>query len=203
MSDDDRKKREAIYTETRKDLLTRQLSNSEKFDGAILTLSTAALGVSLTFVKDIAPITQEIQDICLLKNSWWLFGFAILSTVVSFLVSQLGINTQLKYAEEYYLNQKEEYLNKVNNSAKITEILNYLAAFFFIAALIFTIMFVSGNLREDFVMAEDKGNKAVPLREGAPIPSMQPAGGEADKKGAPIPNMQPVPSNTNNQQGKK
>jgi len=32
MSDEERKKREELYAETRKDVLTRQLSNSERFD---------------------------------------------------------------------------------------------------------------------------------------------------------------------------
>jgi len=62
MRNEEGKRREEIYAETRKDLLTRQLSNSEKFDGAILTLSTAALGVSLTFIKDIVPLGKA-QDI--------------------------------------------------------------------------------------------------------------------------------------------
>jgi hypothetical protein len=203
MSDEDQKRREEIYAETRKDLLTRQLSNSEKFDGAVLTLSTAALGVSLTFIKDIVPL-NKVQDIYLLKISWWLFGFAILSTMLSFVASQLGISTQLKYAEEYYLNKKNEYLAKTNIPARITDGFNYAAAFFFVVALVFTIVFVSTNLRGDQIMANKKTSKEtnVTLREGAPVPNMQPiTGGGTEKKGAPIPNMQPVPSGGQTQTG--
>ena len=53
-------------------------------------------------------------------------------------------------------------------------------------------------------MAEDKSNKEtkVPLKEGAPIPNMQPVQGSGtDKKGAPIPNMQPVPGGGQTQTG--
>jgi hypothetical protein len=80
------------------------LSNSEKFDNAILTLSTGALAISLAFIKDIVPL-EIAQNLWLLKASWWLFGFSIISTLVSFAASQLGISRQLKYAEEYYLNK--------------------------------------------------------------------------------------------------
>lgn len=203
MNTEDQKRREGLYAETRKDLLTRQLSNSEKFDGAVLTLSTATLGVSLTFIKDIVPL-NKVQDICLLKMSWWLFGLAILSTLFSFLASQLGISTQLKYAEEYYLNSKSEFLNKTNLWAKATDFFNYAAALFFILALIFTIVFVSTNLRGEPNMAEDKSSKEtkVPLTEGAPIPNMRSiqAGG-TEERGAPIPNMQPAPNNGQTQTG--
>ena len=207
MSDDEQKRREELYAETRKDLLNRQLSNSEKFDAAILTLSTAALGVSLTFIKDIVPLAK-VQDICLLKVSWWLFGFAILSTILSFVASQLGIKTQLNYAEEYYLNRKTEFLTKTNIPAKATDFCNYAAAFFFVVALLFTVIFVSTNLRGEPAMAEDKSSKGanvetkVHLKEGAPIPNMQPIkSGEIEKKGAPIPNMQPVPGSGQTQTG--
>lgn len=138
--------RQELYAETRKDLLTRQLSNSERFDGAILTLSTAALGISLTFVKEVVPV-EKAQCLALLVISWWLFGLAIVSTMVSFLASQLGIKRQLHYAEEYYLNNKEEFLTKENNPAKLTEALNYVSGLLFVAAVILTIVFVSTNLR--------------------------------------------------------
>lgn len=143
---DDQKKRHDLYAETRRDLLTRQLSNSERFDGAILTLSTAALGISLTFVKEIVPV-EKAQCLALLEISWWLFSLAIVSTIVSFLASQLGIKRQLQYAEEYYLNKKEEFLTKENIPAKLTEALNYTSGLLFVAAVIFTTAFVSTNLR--------------------------------------------------------
>ena len=52
MSNED-KKREELYAQTRQDLLMRLLSNSEKYDGAILTLSLGALGVSIAYIKDV------------------------------------------------------------------------------------------------------------------------------------------------------
>lgn len=145
MSDEERKKREELYAETRKDLLTRQLSNSERFDGAILTLSTAALGLSLAFIKDVVSF-EKAQVTEWLIVSWWLFGCAIVSTLLSFIASQLGIRKQLRYAEKYYLNEKIEYLNKRNIPARATDFLNYASAILFVVALVCTIIFVSENL---------------------------------------------------------
>jgi hypothetical protein len=145
MSDDDQKHRLEVYANTRRDLLERQLSNSEKFDNAILTLSTGALAISLAFIKDIVP-PKLAQNLWLLRASWWLFGFSIISTLASFVASQLGISRQLKYAEEYYLNEKEEYLKKGNYPAILTDFLNYSSGILFIAAIIVTIFFVSSNL---------------------------------------------------------
>ena len=145
MSDKERKKREELYAETRKDLLTRQLSNSEKFDGAILMLSTAALGLSLAFIKDVVSF-EKAQMTGWLIASWWLFGCAIVSTLSSFIASQLGIRKQLTYAEKYYLNEKNEYLTKRNIPARMTDFLNCASAILFVIALVCTIIFVSENL---------------------------------------------------------
>ena len=145
MSDVDREHRQELYATYRKDLLVRQLSNSEKFDNAILTLSTGALAISLAFIKDVVPL-RIAENIWFLKASWWLFGFSIILTLASFVASQLGISRQLKYAEEYYLNKKDEYLRKRNYLAILTNFLNYSSGILFIAAIVFTIYFVIVNL---------------------------------------------------------
>ena len=137
--------RKDVYAATRQDLLNRQLSNSERFDNAILTLSTGSLGVSLAFIKDIVPLNSAIGIKCL-RYSWWLFGAAVIFTMLSFVVSQLGIKKQLVYAEEYYLNEKKEYLNKRNMFAVFTEYFNYLAGIFFIFGILTTIYFVTLNI---------------------------------------------------------
>lgn len=62
-----------IYSETRNDLLNRHLSNTEAFDKAVLSLSSAGLGVSLAFIKDIVPI-HTIINIRLLYISWLCFA---------------------------------------------------------------------------------------------------------------------------------
>lgn len=193
MSDNERRGREDIYAETRRDLLARQLSNSERFDAAILTLSSGALGLSLAFIKDIVPV-EKANYVALLNVSWWLFGLAIVSTIASFLVSQLAIKKQLHYAEKYYLDSDESYLKKRNLPALATDAINYLSGFLFVSAIVVTIFFVSKNIGGTFDMTKDT-TKTVPLREAATIPSLQPLRSDGiERRGAPIPSLQPAPS---------
>ncbi len=137
--------RKTLHASTRQDLLTRNLSNSEKYDSAILTLSTGILGLSLAFIKDVVPLnTAELVH--LLKASWWLFGASIISTVTSFSVSQIAIKRQLDYADKYYREGKTEYLEKKNVPALITEYVNYISGILFIAGILATVVFVSVNV---------------------------------------------------------
>jgi hypothetical protein len=144
-ADKTEEERKRIYVSTRQDLLNRNLSNSEKYDNAILTLSTGVLGISMAFIKDIVPLNRA-DYVPLLKISWCLFGAAIISTLTSFLVSQLAIKRQLEYAEKYYLDSQEEYLNKKNRPAAWTDYINYVSGGFFVAGIIATVLFVSANV---------------------------------------------------------
>lgn len=133
------------YSETRKDLLTRLLSNSEAYDKAILSLSSALLGVSLAFIKDIVHLGQACHKE-LLYFSWYLFAAAIIITLISFIMSNLGIKKQLKYAEKYYLEGESEYLKKLNIYARLTEVVNILSGGCFVGAVILTVLFVTRNI---------------------------------------------------------
>jgi hypothetical protein len=135
-----------IYEATRKDLLVRQLSNAEKYDNAILTLSAGILGVSLAFIKDIVPIDEAI-NVCLLKLSWVCFSLAIVFTISSFMLSQWAIKVQLTYAERYYLDSKDDFLKKRNVPAIATDWFNLLAGILFIIGVSTTVSFVIYNLK--------------------------------------------------------
>ena len=100
--------RQRLHDTLRDDLFKRQLSNSENLDRAILMLSSAGLGLSLVFVKGLVPLTKA-DCMCLLYFSWFLFGSAILSTLVSFFVSQQGIKKQLEMNKQYL---RQNILNK-------------------------------------------------------------------------------------------
>lgn len=190
-------KAEAIYSEYRKVLLDRQQSNSERYDGALLSLSTGALGISLAFIKDIVPL-DELSLKWLLILSWVLFASTVVLVLASYVTSQLGISRQLGDAEKYYLESNDRYLNRCNPYRWCTEVFNLLAGICFIVALSATIVFVSVNLSEAKNMTKET-KKSVPTIDGAPIPRMQSVTrSEGLTKGAIIPNMQPVtPQNGN------
>ena len=137
--------RQRLHDTLRDDLFKRQLSNSENLDRAILMLSSAGLGLSLVFVKGLVPLTKA-DCMCLLYFSWFLFGSAILSTLVSFFVSQQGIKKQLEMNKQYYLERKEEVVNQKNLWASATERLSYVSALTYIVATFFLVLFIALNL---------------------------------------------------------
>lgn len=182
--------KQKLLAETRADLLKRQLSNSENYDKAVISLSTAFLGLSLAFLKDLVPI-QQAEWLCLLYGSWLALAGAVLATIISFWVSQRGIDIQLKKAEDYYLRDDQSSLTK-SGIAKATEWVNVASGVLFILGLSLTTAFVMLNFERRVKMSSDTKINKVPFREAAQIPKMQEV---PVQKGAPIPNLQPLPQN--------
>lgn len=143
---DSKEEYKKMHASFRDYLLKSQISNSENFDKSILSLSSAALGLSLAFIKDIVKL-QNVQAVLLLKLSWILFTVAIISTVISFATSQKSITLQLDYAEKYYLEEKFEYLTKKNSWKNITILLNSISGVIFVLAIILTVIFVILNMQ--------------------------------------------------------
>jgi hypothetical protein len=142
---DDAEARKQLYAQQRDELVNKQNSNSERYDSAILTLSSAGLGLSISFIKDVVPF-KNTWNPWLLIISWALFGLAIVCTMLSFQASQRAIQTNLKHAEQYYLNRKDEYLSRANCWISVTNWLNRGSGGFFVAAIVCTAVFVSVNL---------------------------------------------------------
>lgn len=136
--------RQRLFFETKSDLLNRQLSNSQIFDKSILSLSTAFLGFSLAFIKDVTS-SNETNHLWLLFLSWMSFGLAIVSTILSFISSQSGIEKQMVYAKKYYLDGQDEYLDKRNWQADLTHWLFHFSGIIFIIAILSSIVFVITN----------------------------------------------------------
>jgi hypothetical protein len=138
--------RKDLYQKYREDILKRQLSNTENLDRAILTLSTSILGLTLTFIGNVTPV-QKATHVRLLYLAWFLLVIAIVITLISFFLSQAGLNLQLEYAEQYYLQQNDEYLTEKNNYAILTQCVSYVSVGAFIIALIALVFFVLLNIK--------------------------------------------------------
>jgi hypothetical protein len=133
------------YQKYCEEISKRQLSNSEAFDKAILSLSSAGLALSLSFFKFVVPASQAIS-LDLIKYSWYLFLAAIISTILSFVTSQRALAIELTHAERYYLSDEEEFEKKNNPASNLTELLNILSGLFFILAIINVVRFVVANI---------------------------------------------------------
>jgi hypothetical protein len=92
------------YLEHRKMLAASRQSAFDAFDRAVLTLSSAMLALSMSFIRDIANglMLQE-----LLYCSWLSFFGAIVCTLMSFVESQRSMDLQEQIANDYYVREDD------------------------------------------------------------------------------------------------
>lgn len=184
--------RKRLYERTKDELVHSQRSNSENFDKSILTLSSAGIGITVSFLSNIINI-NEATLIVILFLSWFLFCAAIILTILSFVNSQRGIKLQLDYSEKYYLDCKEEYLTKENKFANRVENLNNWSARCFIGAIISLIVFVTINLSiGGNKVNSNESKKPTILNEENQINKLQKVIKTDIEKGQPINTMQPL-----------
>jgi len=137
-----------VYLDERKLLIDAKREGARSFDKAILTLAAGALGLSLTFVKEIAP-NMRLGTIPLLIGAWAGFCVSLLCTLVSFLTSQAACSRQLKILEaEYFGNRdsRSEKINLKNWPGMLTNWLNILSIITFIAGAVFLAVFSAVNM---------------------------------------------------------
>ena len=147
MTDEERRmeERRKLHDALRDELFRRQLSNSQILDRSILSLSSAGLGLSSIFVRNLVPLAEATCR-CLLYFSWVLFGLAIISTLVSFFVSQSGIKKQLELNRQYYLENREEVINQRNLWNEATSCLSYISVIAYIFGAFFMVLFIALNI---------------------------------------------------------
>jgi hypothetical protein len=195
--------REQLYTQTREELLRVQLANAENYDKTILSLSTAALGFSLVFIKDIVPV---IIGSWLLILSWWLFILAIIINIFSYIKSFFIIERQLKDVEKYYnykssKKDKEECLENSEKGCNFIIWLNTISGGFCILAIIVTVIFASINLKGDSSMSKESEKKIIRATGAIPPLKMQKITDGKTWIAVPPPSFRPLPQKTPEQSG--
>jgi len=181
-----------VYERMRDELLISQRSNSDNFDKAILSLSSAGLALTLTFISNLIDLSTA-QILFLLYSTWVLFILAIISTLISFLASQKGISKQLDIAEKIYLNNEPVDEKKIKRIASWVNYLNIFSVVVFILALIFLIIFSITNIsRGALKMNNQIQTRPTILTEGKPINKLQKKVKIDSTKGLPINKLQPV-----------
>jgi hypothetical protein len=197
-SDEDQKIAEGMFNSFRDELNKRQLSNTENYDKAILTLSSAGLAISLTFLKTIIPLASA-RYVVLMKISWWSFLASIILSLVAYLVSNEAITREMGRAEKYYLEQNESVFSKANTFSVINNCLNKIIGLFFSCAVIMLVLFFTLNVQnKDNQTMTDKKSTITFANDSAKMPTMQkvPSHGESNINSAQMPKMQAVPSST-------
>jgi hypothetical protein len=195
MSEDSRK----LLEKYREDVNKRSLSNTENYDRSILTLSSAMLGLSLAFIKDLAN-AESVECKFLLPASWMIFLLTIITVLVSFRVSESGLDQALRNAESYYRDGDQNAFSRQNIYGLINQKLNVLSGVLFALASLLTIIFVTLNFSKvNMKTSETKGasiiapQSIVPL--SATIPAIQSTSGlPRPQGGATVPTMQGQPA---------
>lgn len=137
--------RQRLFERTKEELIAKQIANSTNFDTAVLTLSSAFLALSITFIKDVVAPLSGASFLCFLYTSWILHCLALTATVASFMVGQSSYRALISAAESYYLKEDTGAYNVSVTSAKRLEILNNLNGGLFIVGTIFLLVFVITN----------------------------------------------------------
>ena len=183
------------YIEERRSLVEASHSSAEQFDKYILTLSTGALALSITFLKNIAP-TPLTESIIFLVLSWSCLIICTLLTLVSFLTSQKACSKQVEILEKNYL-PDEELGNSKNYMSDLTTWLNRLSIFFFIIGVSLFAIFSIKNINNQKGDTQVAQNKSQQVKEGF-VPPKTPAQPTLQKKGYVPPPPPKQPKNTGN-----
>jgi hypothetical protein len=143
--DSELKRRQELHDTLAAQARTDQQASSDSFDNQLLTFSSALLGLSLAFIKDIVPLKMAVWMPCLYL-SWAVLALCILSTIASF---RFGIEAQKKqgdYLYLYYIEQKEQYLNKKTGWTTAISWCSYIGSASFLLGLVLTISFAIKNV---------------------------------------------------------
>src|SRR5690606_5946840 len=137
--------RQRLFEQTKAELVAKQMANATSFDTAVLTLASAFLALSVTFIKDVVAPLQAASALYLLYLSWGLHCLAITSTVTSFMVGQSAYRELIAAAERYYIKGDADAYNVSVSTSKRIETLNNLNGLFFILGTICLLAFTIAN----------------------------------------------------------
>lgn len=162
--------------------LLQKLENEaqDQYDKTVLYLSTGALGISFTFLKDIVSVEHAI-DIEWLIAAWLSWAVSVSAILWSFFSSRIALRNAIKAIDE-----GRSPDNKID---AMTTIFNLLSGILFIVGLICIIVFVTKNLEAN------RMSQSVYTQDGKNIPQMP----KAMEKGQNIPQA-PVKPNPQPQQ---
>ena len=128
-------------SEYRKSLLTLEQQMQSDYDKAIMALSGGALGVSMTFLKEVV-VKQGIHGGCFLLSAWICWGLSVTCTLASFYTSTLALRRAVQQTDDktIYLELRGGRYNRA------TKILNAAAGMLFFAGVVSIVVFVAHNL---------------------------------------------------------
>lgn len=128
-----------VYLEERKSLIEAEREAAQSLDKTLVTLSAGALGLSITFIRQIAP---EPEHLWVLYVGWGGFSLSLLAVLSSFLFSQFA----LRRARQNLDLISEGEGGGGNPWAGATNVLNFVSILTFVAGILFLAAFAITNV---------------------------------------------------------
>jgi len=126
--------------EYRNHLVEARQKAFDDFDKTVLVLSGGALGVSITFIKDLIGPGLLLGRACLL-SSWGCWGLSVLTVLISYYSSQLTLNRAIGEIDSDIRSRRPG-----GGFRSFTLTLNALGGLSFLSGLTLFIIFISKNL---------------------------------------------------------
>jgi len=101
-TEEEQKRANEMFDAFRDELPKRGLSNTESYDRAILSLSAASLGISVTAIQFVVPLGAATH-IWMIKFGWLLLLISVRISLYAYFICNAAITEQMKIAESYYL----------------------------------------------------------------------------------------------------
>lgn len=123
-------------------LVAADQKSSEAYDKAVMTLSGGALGLSLTFIKDIVKSSHPIL-LWSLMSAWGCLTLSLAAILISMLSSQWALRKAIIQVDQASL----PGATPGGGFAQATKTLNILAGSAFLAGITFLALFSISNYR--------------------------------------------------------
>lgn len=183
--DDETLRRQALFDTYWAEQQTRERANSDKYDSTILAYSTGALGLSITFIKDLVPLATA-HALWTIKTSWVLFAASLLLMLASFPIAAISNRQSVDFVHKYLIGEDDDYYNKEGWAAKAIKWMNPLAGLVFFAASAFTIAFVWINVHDkEHTVMSDKNTTPGTSTKGLVTEALGSASMQRVEKGMP------------------
>jgi len=116
------------------------------YDQTVLTFSAGAIGLSLTFLEKLAPEASRTAE---LYASWIFFGAAILSVIVSFLLSQIAMDHEIAWLDRTWQAVERGEVQPpprlTNRRKQWTRIVNLASGILFVLGIAMLVGFAASN----------------------------------------------------------
>ncbi len=122
-----------------------QQASTDAFDNNLLTFSSAALGLSVAFIKDVVPL-ENAEWLKALYFSWVSFGGCIIVTIASFQISAQAQRIHSTALTDYYLKGDQTAISRSSCWSRALPWCSIVGSLLLFLGIASTLFFTSRNV---------------------------------------------------------